>query len=181
MSLLVDRFRFAQFVVFGLTLMAIPMVTLAAESDKPASSDCPSIQDDAARLACYDNSNSQPQPSSPPPPAIADVPPVEESPAIDSLPVAEPQQLDDDVGREALGRKEGEQELAVQGRVVRCQENKMGTLFFHFDNGQIWEKKGSTRLAWEECSFDVAISKDFFGYKMVRDGEKRYIRIARVK
>jgi len=37
------------------------------------------------------------------------------------------------------------------------------------------------RVPWKECDFEVTIKKDFFGYVMQRSGEKKEIRIARMK
>jgi len=38
-----------------------------------------------------------------------------------------------------------------------------------------------TKIRWKECAFDVTITKDFFGYKMIRVGETRKVRVGRVK
>jgi len=102
------------------------------------------------------------------------------APAATAAPAAEPAPLDDEIGKEALGRDE-EKELVVHGTVVRCVEDATSKYLFYFDNGQIWKQKDNTKIRWKECAFDVTITKDFFGYKMIPVGETRKVRIGRVK
>ena len=102
------------------------------------------------------------------------------APAATDAPATEPAPLDDEVGKEALGRDE-EEELVVHGTVVRCVEDLTSKYLFYFDNGQVWKQKDNKEVRWRECAFDVTITKDFFGYKMNRVGETRTIRIGRVK
>lgn len=91
-----------------------------------------------------------------------------------------PETLSDKVGRETLGPKKGE-EVLVRGQIVRCREDLSGKYVFYFANGQVWRQRDNSRIRWDECNFEVTISKDFFGYKMIRDGEKKKVRIAREK
>lgn len=72
-------------------------------------------------------------------------------------------------------------ELEVRGRVERCVKGRSGKYVFYFDNGQVWRQRGNARAKWKECSFDVVISKDAFGYTLVEVGETRKIRIDRVR
>lgn len=171
MNMVVNRFRFACCVVFGLAAALVPGAAFAVEADNSASLDCSSIVDDALRLVCFDNLFSQPQPP------VGD-PPVSQSPPS---PVAEQVPLSDDVGRETLGQSEDDIDLAVRGRLIKCPKNARGKLYFYFENGQVWEKKDSTRVTWKNCSFYVTIQKDYFGYKLSREGEKRYLRVARIR
>lgn len=187
----------------GFCTVVVASVALAA--DTVATEDCRSIEDDALRLACYDGVTSPAakppaQPSSaavpakplevapaaaPPVPATpapaAAVPAAVAAPAAKELPAAETVPLDDEVGREKLSRDDEAADPGVRGRVVSCREDATGKHLFYFDNGQIWKQKDNSRIRWQECEFDVTISKDFFGYKMVRDGEKSKVRIARIK
>lgn len=183
MIFVVNRFRFARLVVISLAAAFLPAAIIAAERDTSTSHACQSIEDDVLRLACYDNIILQPQPQPPPPTPQSPPtpPPSDDSAATESPPVVRQVPLSDDVGREALDRRDADMDMVVRGRLVKCPKNTSGKMFFYFKNGQIWKKKGSTRVSWKNCSFDVTIRKDYFGYKMVRDGEKRYIRIARVK
>ncbi len=158
--------------------------TLAVEPDVEAILKCKSLQDDAARLACYDSLESQaemqptpaaPQTPEPPAPVAA-----EQSPAQASAPAAPAPVLDDDIGRERLGQKDGKQ-LTVRGEVVSCREDLNSKYVFTFANGQVWRQKDNRRVPWSECSFEVTIRKDFFGYSLQPDGETKKIRVARVK
>ena len=109
------------------------------------------------------------------------VTPVEEVPAVvTEAPPAEPAPLDDGIGKEKLSR-EKENQVVVHGTVVKCVEDATSKYLFYFDNGQIWKQKDNTIIRWKECAFDVTITKDFFGYKMIRAGETRKVRIGRVR
>lgn len=158
----------------GLTLLAVSSTSFAAGIDTAAFLECKSIQDDASRLACYDSIDSPRSPS-----AEVVAAPVAATPVTKEPPVAEPEELDDAVGRETVSREE--EKLAVRGHVVSCRKDATGKYLFYFGNGQIWRQKDDKRIGWKECEFDVTISKDFFGYKMLPDGEKQKVRIARVK
>ncbi|MGI9236002.1 MAG: hypothetical protein ACR2QZ_01310 [Woeseiaceae bacterium] len=200
-----------QVLTTALTLATTSSVLFAAEIDAAAILRCQAMQDDASRLACYDELNSpkpsaaepvatDPAPTAPPPAesAVKDPRPVETAPveqgsekAADSRPepsvaaeeraVIEPKSLDDEIGQETLRGGDKKTKLAVHGRVVRCQQDIRKKYLFYFDNGQIWKQKDNKRITWDECEFDVTISKDFFGYKMTPEGENRHIRVARTK
>lgn len=89
----------------------------------------------------------------------------------------------DDLGSETLprGSRDEAEELEVRATVSRCEKDYRNKYRFYFDNGQVWKQTSDTRLNFRECNFDVTITKDFFGYKMKVDGDKRKIRISRVK
>jgi len=168
-------------------LVSASSVSLAADPEFIAMQKCQALQDRDERLACYDSISSQPEsevatveapPSVPQaPPSVAPV--IEESLAKEELGAAAPT-MDDEIGRERLGPKDGEQPM-VQGQVVSCRENLSRKYEFTFANGQVWQQKDNKRVLWKECDFEVTIKKDFFGYVMQRSGEKKEIRIARVK
>jgi len=84
------------------------------------------------------------------------------------------------LGQEQVGVKKSE-ELELQARVVRCQKDGFRRYFFYFENGQVWKQKSDRRLSYKECDFNITITKDVFGYKMLPEGETRRIRISRVK
>ncbi len=87
--------------------------------------------------------------------------------------------LTDDVGSWS-GQIGNEDTQPIRATVTRCSQNSMDDYFFHFENGQVWKYKGRRRLWYKECSFDVTITRDFFGYKMQPEGEDRTLRISRV-
>jgi pyruvate/2-oxoglutarate dehydrogenase complex dihydrolipoamide acyltransferase (E2) component len=101
-------------------------------------------------------------------------------PIAKEVPAAAPAPLDDEIGKESLGRDEKD-ELIVHGTVVRCAKDATKKYLFYFDNGQVWKQKDNTNIRWKECAFDVTITKDFFGYRMTPVGETRRVRIARLK
>lgn len=156
----------------------VGVVATLLASDAIAQQDCGSIEDDASRLACYDSQALPPKPVEAPPPE--DSPPSKPVEAPVPMEATQPAPLDEEIGKEALGREEDE-ELVVHGTVVRCVEDATSKYLFYFDNGQIWKQKDNTTIRWKECAFDVTITKDFFGYKMIPVGEKRKVRIGRVK
>ena len=168
-------------------LVSASSVSLAADSEFVAMQKCKALQDHEERLACYDGISSQQEPEvatveAPPsvPQAPPNVAPVMEESLAKEEPGAAAPIMDDEIGRERLGPKDGEQ-MMVRGQVVSCRENLSSKYEFTFSNGQVWQQKDNKRVPWKECDFEVTIRKDFFGYVMQRSGEKKEIRIARVK
>jgi len=197
-----NRIRLATAMAAGLMVLAAQVVA--------AQEDCRSIEDDAERLACYDRESApaspppaaEKQPVAPaaktPPEAVQaepaksrePVPSATEEPAAGAAAPAEgakaatgPEyvQLDETVGIEDLEKGDKEREILIRGTVVRCEKDVRKKMMFFFNNGQIWKQKDNKTVPWKECSFEVTISKDFFGYKLLPDGEKREIRISRIK
>ena len=166
-----------RFVMIGsAAMLAMSTIAQASDTEPSSESECRTIQDAAARLACYDKLQPPVAESAPAP-----VPEKKEAKAAVSPDTMEPKPLDDKVGRESLQRKDPEDLVKVRGHVVKCPTNARGTYFFVFENGQVWQQKDSKRIAWNECDFEVTIDKDYFGYGMVKDGDDRRIRISRVK
>ena len=164
--------NFSAFKMVGIFLIVLPLlaVTLAQ-----AAEDCRSIKDDTERLACWDKMMAPPSPASAAPAAVAPA-------AAAEAPTAKsPEILDDTIGSEIVKGKTDKEKLLVKGHVSGCHKEKRGKYRFYFDNGQIWQQKDDRKVPWRECDFDVTIEKDVFGYKMRPEGEKRSIRIARIK
>jgi len=177
-------------------LSVLSPVPFAAEIDVAEILKCQAMQDDASRLACYDSLNSPTTPAAEPPaagpakvepPPAAPVPakgadaPAEKSAVAEEATVNESVPLDDKIGKESLRGNVEKEKLIVRGRVISCREDLTSKYRFYFDNGQIWRQKDNKRITWDKCEFDVTISKDFFGYKMTPEGEKRHIRVARIQ
>jgi hypothetical protein len=197
--------------VFNLVSIVLVTFPLLAVNPAQAAEDCRAIKGDAERLACYDKlmSPSAPAPAPAPAPAAAAAVPAAvatppatatEAPAVTTVspPAAEPaptsvaedvpapaamapEVLDDEVGLENVKGRTDKDQLLVKGHVSSCRKEKRGKYRFYFDNGQIWQQKDNRTVPWRECDFDVTIEKDFFGYKMLPVGEKRSIRISRIK
>ena len=169
---------------------------------------CATLQDQAARLACYDEIVARLPDSEPPATAGAEteavaavetdavVEPVGEATVTTAAaePVVEPasEEAETTAADEAVAAKTANDErlaslgapgeqIEVTARVVRCTKDSRRRYYFYFENGQVWQQKSDRRLRYKECDFNVTITKDFFGYRMVPEGETGKIRIARVK
>lgn len=160
---------------------------------------CNAIESDAERLACFDGLLTSKAPVAPVEPVepvvpVESVTPVEAvvpaaaAPAASPEPaadVAAPPPATESLGAETLRHKEREaedkEEVRATATVTRCGESAEGRYLFYFSNGQVWKQSKQERLHFRDCNFDVTITKDFFGYKMQQVGEKRRIRIRRLK
>lgn len=152
-------------------------------ADEPPGANSRPREQGPARSAGRPAGNDAPAPSPQPESdsVAADERPGAVSPASDE-PNDEPKGLNDEIGRETVrGRNDDRADLSVRGRVVDCDEGRSGKYVFYFDNGQVWLQKDNKRLSWKECEFDVTISEDLFGYKMLRDDDDRAVRIERFR
>ena len=144
--------------------------------------ECKAIGDDAARLACYDGLV-RAEVSAAPAAPVAPVASV--APAAPVAEAASPPPAPASLGAETMPQKdrtgEAAEKVEVSATVTRCGENADGRYVFYFSNGQVWKQSKNDRVYFRDCNFDVTITKDFFGYKMQQEGEKRRIRIKRVK
>lgn len=132
---------------------------------------CRVLADTDARVACYDELADRYSP--------VNQAPRTQVPEADTTTYVE---LNDDVGSEALGRRDDEQRKEViTGTVVECRQDARNDTYFYFDNGQVWKQKTDSRIKFGDCNFDVTITRDFFGYKMQLVGEGRRIRISRIR
>lgn len=166
---------------------------------------CGKLEDQAARLSCYDEIVDRKPESEPPTPAVAEEATEAEPPApvvvetdaeaerasgqtatANAEDVAASQSENDErlatLGEEQIGERKSESEkLELTARVVGCKKDDFRRYYFYFENGQVWKQKSERRLTYKECDFNITITRDFFGYKMLPEGETRRIRIARVK
>lgn len=138
---------------------------------------CRIIADAEARSACYDKVVDRNEVSAAAGPERDADGPTGADEQDDTLYVP----LNEDVGREALVGGTERREEIITGTVIGCRTDARGDTYFEFDNGQVWKEKTDSRVGFEDCNFDVTITKDFFGYKMQIVGEKRRIRISRHK
>ena len=156
----------------------LSLVVAAESSVEEDLKRCGALQDQAARVACYDG-------------IVARLPESEqasneaESVTADAEDVAAPASDNDErlatLGAEQIGERRESERLEIHARVVGCKKDDFRRNFFYFENGQVWKQKSGRRLIDKECDFNITITKDFFGYKMVREGETRHVRISRVK
>lgn len=153
----------------GLLFLAAPPLLHADGVSQQALQACSAIDDASARLACYDEAVGRPAPA-----ANTKATPAQEIVAEKTL---------DDLGAETLpgASRAEDEELAVRARVTGCKKDARNKYMFFFENGQVWRQSSDKRVYIKDCNFEVTISRDFFGYRMLRDGDKGRIRIARVK
>lgn len=179
-----------------LTLMAGCVLSFTASAETSIEEklqQCRALEDQAVRLACYDEIASRKPGAEPATPTIVETDTVVEqtSEETDSVTaaaveVAPTQTVEDErlatLGDEQIGeQKKKSERLELQARVVGCKKDDFRRYLFYFENGQVWKQKSDRRLSYKECDFNITITKDVFGYKMLPEGETRRIRIARVK
>ena len=153
--------------------IALPHIALADMHVSDQIVNCRTIEDSSERLECYDNFIDQHQGSESSQPEIAQVPRSE--PNIQSVPA--------DFGSETLPAEDRKdiEKPEVRAVVTSCSKNALGRYLFFFENGHVWKQTNEKRLRFDDCDFEVTITKDFFGYKMRRAGDTAQIRISRVK
>jgi hypothetical protein len=161
----------------------------AQDSVGAALNECAAIEDDAARLACYDalvavQVDDQDD--------AGDVGTVTATTATTAVVVADvvtdvvaddaPALLTDDVGRERIEPKSDDDQPRFAASVTSCQKSvQSGQYYFVFENGQVWKQSNYRNLSLRDCAFDVEISKTGFGYQMYIPSKDRTVRVARVK
>ena len=95
---------------------------------------------------------------------------------------ADPVPLTDEVGKERLEATPDEEQPKFSANVIACTKSvHSGQYYFTFENGQVWKQSNYSNLNLRDCEFDVEISKSAFGYKMYIPSKERTVRIARVK
>ena len=150
------------------TLAMIVLLSAGADGRGQEADDlarCNSIDDAGERLACYDAASGR----------NAEERPVAAEPEVSAL--------SDDIGQEQItqGDRPDDESTLVRGTVTNCQRDASGRYYFYFENGQVWKQKDERKLRHRSCSFDVLITRDFFGYRMQVVGEENEIRISRVR
>ena len=67
------------------------------------------------------------------------------------------------------------------GMITSCRQGHYGNWYFTFDNGQVWKEVTRRNRRFKDCSFNVTITKDGFGYKMHIDSLDTTFRVRRHK
>ncbi len=89
-----------------------------------------------------------------------------------------------DLGAEQLRRAKAEEEIqAVRATVVEVSKGSLGHLYFHLDNGNVWQQQEARYFPYPRAgSFDVEIDRGMLGdYQLRVDGRGRMVRIRRVQ
>lgn len=76
--------------------------------------------------------------------------------------------------------KPDDADRGVPVKSISCQRGHSNEYIFSLDNGEIWKQVGSNRIRLSSCEFSGHIEKDFFGYKMIVDGENVKFRVKRL-
>lgn len=155
-----------------LLLVALPVAGLADDPVGASLERCAQIDDDGARLECFD--------------ALAER---HKAAAGDSIPAAPapvrataPVPLTDEVGKARVEGPDYSDEPRFTAHVVSCRKNpQSGQYVFSFENGQVWKQSAYRSISLRNCDFDVEIQKVSFGYDMYIPSKDRTLRIARVR
>ena len=185
LSLTITFFRVSLLVILAFLLLSVA----EADDDNALRNEmrrCISLADDDARLACFDQlandvlqisespvDSIEPESSDTTIPALAPEP--ADGQAADVVP------LTDTVGKENVRRDDSKVNPEYAATVTRCERNPRGRYYFYFANGQIWKQTNSRRLHFRDCDFEVTVFRDMFGYKMSIAGQRKRIRISRIK
>lgn len=157
--------------------LAVMLNASASAQDTADVESCANLEDPQARLACYDAASQglqEAKPASPPAGAAPAGEPLA-SPAVeDSTPPSAG-------SSEEQPGTEDQKEEPLRLLLTDCQKGPTNKWYFHFDNGQVWKQKDNDRFSMKDCNGEVAISKDFFGYKIEFQTTENKIRAARVK
>ena len=174
-------------IIVGAVFMFAAFSARADDSISDELRRCASIGDASARLACYDGLSGRQMPASAAPGASLD-PSIDSSAAERSVvepSVVQPsanKPLADPNSETVRGNTDDRYEtISIRATVTKCRQDDNKKYYFYLENGQVWKQSDRKRLKYEDCNFDVTITKDFFGSKMRQDGEDRRVRVTRVK
>jgi hypothetical protein len=160
---------------------------------------CSAIEDNEARLRCFDGLTETPDPIVAPPPEEVrpEAPPAQPvdrltppgdaaapAPAPASAPAPAPAAAaagDEQFGREQVVREDDPERLIAH--IAGDFDGWSGDTLFVLDNGQVWRQAEFGRLRYRgPANPEVTIKKGFFGsYRLTVEGTNRWIRVKRVK
>ncbi len=167
-------------VFLTLGALALMQESPAEESLRAALARCMDITRDAARLRCYDETAAHARTATSSTQTDNAAGNVAEDRAEDPAGVARPAPLDDSVGRNQVAGNE--QEQTYGGTLVRCEERgPSDKTYFYLEGGQVWRQNGGRRLRLGDCSSEIEISQDWFGFKLRIINNNRTIRVSRVR
>lgn len=176
-----------------LLLTAASATSTAATVSDEDLLDCSRVENDVARLSCFDGLAARVRPAPPAAPDVGEPEPMLEAVA-ESVPraVAEPAPkavaeeasvvLTEDVGKTSVREDKPKKERpSWQANLTECPMGADGRLLFYFDNGQIWRQAKTRRHPVEDCLASAELTRDMFGFKMNVEGYGRTIRVQRIK
>ncbi len=152
------------------------LVTLSTSSGAAPTTDaieelkaCARITEQEARFACYDELGERVLREETAESSAAQESPHQTEAETATTTVVQP--LPDDLG--------SNKEIQYTASVTSCKQGLHGDWFFFFENGQVWKQVSNRNVRFKECNFDVMITKDRFGYRMLINAEDRTIRVKR--
>jgi len=161
---------------------------------------CARMTDNDARFACFDTLGNRmlSEESADDEPAqeeeAAAIEPTQQEAAVTSAPTPKPatqpetvpaaavasaKPLPDDAGLPKFGDEHQPANVLYSGTVTSCEQGRNRIWYFVFANGQVWKEVNKSGRHYKDCSFDVTITKDFFGYRMQTDEFARPVRVKR--
>ena len=164
-----------------ITILSFGWVELASAAAPPGAADCARLDDDAARLACYDGHNPPNKsvartPSTPPPPLAA-----AKTPAPAAVAPAPPRAaVDDPFGKQPDKPKPVEPDDLV-AHVDAVSEKLTGELLLKLDNGQSWmqaQRKAGVRIKGGER---VTFSRGTLGGYLLSSDSGATMRVRRLQ
>lgn len=153
--------------------LGVPCMAAAEDTVANALERCGLIDDDGARLVCYDGiSGRVSSPSSSMDDTVSGA--TLDAAATVAMPSAAP-----------VKKIETQTNTASQktrtARVTGCSKNVSDQVVFYLDNGEVWKQSNYKRLQLGECDFAVTLTRGLMGYKMRQEGTGREFRVSRVK
>ncbi len=163
--------------ILSALILSVAMPSAAQSGDKlsDALQQCRQYADRNERLDCYDAIGIKAVTVEHATPDA--VPEPDPAPAIAPADAPAPQAVADNIG---LPKPVAEYE-SVRANVVRCGKANDHRFYFYFDNGQVWKYLGNRHLRYRNCDSPATLYEDGFGFALQLDGEKRKLRVQRVK
>jgi hypothetical protein len=153
----------------GVTILSVSINGTQASEPDPidALKACARMENTKKRVACYEALGKQVLGEEIAASATETVAPAAEEPAAAAV--------------ESPAVDEDDEYKPIHAHVRACQKASDNRYFFILDSGEIWKQSGGRTHRFKDCSFDVTIRKDVFGYKMTIDGDDKTVRVKRHK
>ncbi len=170
-------------VSFSLVLFVMSLDVMAYENPIQSIIDCTKINDDNARLDCFDTNTKKLIPS---------------EKSVSNAYKDEPTKIDKEGKIDAFGQshlksspiqavreeqKKQDQELTnITLKVVKYSYTAYNKFVLYMENGQIWKQKDKVKARLPKGEFEVEIRKNAFnGFNMFLPTKKAMIRVERLK
>jgi len=162
---------------FALTLLGMCLCAQASAAEEPASR-CVDIDDDQARLACYDEAHGRTAPAAATTRAATTT-----TAAVAGIPSTVPPRPEKDFGLSAEKRAADKEPSELVATVASVQAHThIGRWIITLDNGQVWEQRETTSEARRPRPGDpVKISKASLGSYLLTSPGRGSSRVRRIR